>query len=225
MTLGRSLLLEKIRWTEEGWFCPASSGPCDQPMRKPAGKRLQHDWALSDDFSSAKLKITWKMLNHNDFSRVQTCNGELILRGEGEHPGCSPLVIAAGDTSYVCSVELDHPEAGEAGLVLVYSTLNFVGIGWNGKILQLYRNGRSYKQFELCAKHLRLFLRNLENDVAFYYKADDCDLIKINNVMAVGSMNATAYGGFSSLRPGLFATDGCEAVFCSFRYETESAGL
>lgn len=221
MTLGRSLLLERIEWTEDGWFRLHQTGSCDQPLQRPAGAEVTHNWQLSDCFTENRLSLSWKMLNRNDPGRITVGQEQLKLAACGGGPGEAPLVVASGDRSYQCSVRLEKPENCEAGLILIYDTNHFIAAGWDGHTLQLYRHGRKFESVAVTGARITLYLRNKEHDVAFYYSVDSGPVTKMNYVMATGSMNVSAYGGFSSLRPGLYAAGSGSAQFQSFEYHSE----
>lgn len=223
MSLGRSLLLERIEWTPDGWFRLAGGGPCTRPMRRPAGENTVSPWRLSDDFIAPCLALPWKMYGMNAFSRVKTGEGRLVLAGTGGTPGYSgPLVVSAGDHRYVVSVSLERPRGCEAGLILIYDEIHFAAAGWDGAMLTLYRHGEPYVRVPMDAERIRLFLRNDRHDAAFYIAAGDGEPKKLNYVIRTASMDASAYGGFSSLRPGLFVCGEGEGIFSDFRYETVS---
>ena len=219
--LGRSLLLEPIDWTADGWFHLHGHGDCTLPMKKPVGCWVQEPWELSDAFSSPHLKITWKMFGADHLFRVTTGNHQLQMEGEGTTPGNSfPLVLAVGDHSYVASVGIHRPENSEAGVILIYDERYYMAASWNGEKITVYGLGRPIVSVSATGKQLELFLRNKENEVAFYYAVDGGPITKINNVMAVHSMNNTAYGGNSSLRPGIFVSGAGKATFFDFQYHT-----
>lgn len=221
MGLGRSLLLEPVQWTSDGWFRLGSHGDCTLPMKKPVGTKLSEQWELSDSFQSTGLKLTWKMFSREHFSRIRTGNGFLVMDGEGNSPGNSaPLVISSGDCSYVVSVTMNRPRRCEAGLILIYDETHFVAASWDGTQIVLYRLGMPVASVSAAGQEIRLYLRNNRNEVAFYYEADGGPLKKLNYVVAVHSMNGTAYGGGCSLRPGLFASGEGQAFFSGFQYFT-----
>lgn len=219
--LGRSLLLEPIQWTADGWFRLSSHGNCSLPIKKPAGYPLPEQWELSDSFYSDSLKITWKMFGREHLSRVRTGDGILKLDGEGSSPGTSaPLVLSTGDCSYVVAVTVNRPERCEAGLILIYDESHFTAASWDGSRITLYRLGMPIASAPAVGQQLRLYLRNNQNEVAFYYSIDGGPLKKLNYVSAVHSMNGTAYGGGCTLRPGIFAFGEGRTVFSDFRYQT-----
>ena len=224
--LGRSLLLEPIQWTADGWFRLSSHGDCTLPIRKPAGRPLSDSWELSDHFDAQQLKLTWKMFGRERLSRVQTGGGMLKMDGEGDSPGVSaPLVLSSGDCSYVASVTVDRPDRCAAGLILIYDESHFTAASWDGSQVTLYRLGMPIVSVPAEGQKLRLYLRNDQNEAAFYCSIDGAPLRKLNYVIAVHSMNGTAYGGGNSLRPGLFAFGEGQAVFRDFRYDTRHALL
>lgn len=220
--LGRSLLLERIEWTDDGWFHLKRDGDCTLPMKKPAGSQVDEPWELSDDFSTENLKITWKMFGAEHFFRIKTGRHVLHLEGEGTTPGNSfPLVVASGDHSYVISVDIDKPESCGAGLILIYDDRYYTAASWNGEYITIYRLGASITSLPVKGEHIKMFMRNDENEVAFYYSVNGSSLKKINYVIPVHSMNNTAYGGNSCLRPGLFVYGKGKASFSDFQYYTK----
>lgn len=222
MNLGRSLLLEQIVWLEDNWFCLRGGTPCDAPLTKPSGKPSRVNWELSDRFDSSRLKITWKMFGKDELSRAQPGNRKLVLKAMGTTPGnSSPIVVSAGESTYVVSVCLEKPAGCEAGLIQIFDEQFFVSAGWDGEKLTIYRLGRKLAVIPASGERMLLKLRNYRHYVAFYYALDDKPLQKINYVINTEHMNAAAYGHFWSLRPGLFACGRGTAVFKDFQYNTK----
>ena len=215
MNQGRKVLLEPVVFTEDGW--PVIEGSCgaDLPRRKPAGWILEGKDSLSDSFEGP-LNPLWQMYGSVDYERAQAKNGILRLKAvRAESPGEShPLIMIPGDHSYCMETTLCKPDIGcEAGMILLYDPKHFGALSWKGDQVLLYRLGKILMKWDTRAEKLHIRMRNDRNYLAFYIGEDDRPMHKLNYVQNVEPMCAAAYGGFGSLRGGLFASGEGEAKF------------
>ena len=224
MNQGRKVLLEPVVFTDDGW--PVLAGPPGEETvrHKPAGKRLEGEDTLCDDFTGP-MNPLWQMYGAAEYDRVTAKDGRLTLKAEtAETPGCShPITIIPGDHSYQIDTTLDRPGEGcEAGLILIYDPQHFGALGWDGERVRLYRLGKVLTEVRVRAEKLRIRMRNEGNYLAFYLGEENHPFHKLNYVQNVEPMCAAAYGGFASLRAGLFAVGQGEAVFGPFIYRAMS---
>ena len=222
MNQGRKVLLEPVVFTEDGW--PVIEGGCsaEMPRKKPAGEALPCKDSLSDSFEKG-LHPLWLMYNAHDYGKLTAQNGILTMKAcQAPTPGHShPISISPGDHCYSVETTLYKPEEGcEAGVILFYDESYYGALGWKGDKLLLYRLGKVLMRFDVKAEKLKIKMRNDRHYVAFYIAEDDQPYRKLNYVQNVEPMCAAAYGGFASLRAGLYAVGEGEAKFGPFIYQS-----
>jgi xylan 1,4-beta-xylosidase len=223
-TLGRQTLLEPIEWTEDGWF-RATGGDLSQPIAKPRGGRPGPAAPpLSDDFSEDRIGTQWAFYKpeQNETERLEFVPGGLMLKGRGKTPADGgPLTCIVPDRSYEAEVSLDLIGQATGGLLLFYSDKAFVGLGFDGEALKVYQYAEdlNWARMPLQARSLRLRLTNLENIVSWSYSTDDGQTWRRHDTrMEVSGMHHNVFGGFLSLRIGLFATGDGAVRLRDFRY-------
>ena len=189
--------------------------------KKPAGEALPRKDSLSDSFENG-LNLLWLMYNARDFGRLSAKDGILTMKAcKAPNPGNShPIAILPGDHCYSVETTLYKPEEGcEAGVILFYDGPHFSALGWKDDQLLLYRLGGVLKRFDVKAEKIKIKMRNDRNYLAFYIAEDGQPYHKLNYVQNVEPMCAAAYGGFASLRAGLYAVGDGEAKFGPFTYK------
>jgi xylan 1,4-beta-xylosidase len=223
-TLGRQTLLEPIEWTEDGWF-RARGGDLSQPIGKPRGGLAGPSAPpLSDDFSEDRIGSQWSFYKpgQDEAARLQFVPGGLMLAGRGTSPAdCGPITCIVPDRSYEAEVSLDLVGAAAAGLLLFYSDKAFVGLGFDGEAVKVYHAAEElgWARNPLKARSLRLRLTNHENVTTWYYSTDEGQSwTRHDTRMEVSGMHHNVFGGFLSLRIGLFATGEGAVRLRDFRY-------
>ncbi|HZX78552.1 family 43 glycosylhydrolase [Lysobacter sp.] len=222
-TLGRQTLLDRVRWTDDGWFV-AEGGDLGQPMRKPAGTAVPHGMALSDSFDGRTLGPQWAFFDPapDEMERLSFDGQAMVLRGKGRRPAdSSPLTVIPGDTAYQAEVQMDIGPGATGGLVLFYSDRLYVGLGSNGKSFVMHRYGE-----ERPAQGLppgpggRLWLRvtNDRHIVTFHHSRDGRTWHKYDVQMEVSGYHHNVAGKFLSLRPGVYASGEGQVRLLDFRY-------
>ena len=127
----------------------------------------------------------------------------------GESPGESfPLLCIPSLHSYMAQVDIEMEEGAKGGLTLFYNENAFIGFSAD-KSHAYYSNSKHWQRpvhdFDSSGK-VSLRLLNQDGIVSFYYSIDGGKTWKKSDRGAdVTSMNHNAYGGFLSLRLGLFA--------------------
>lgn len=217
-SLGRKLLLSPVVFTEDNWFRIIQDA--EAATVKPAGKKDNVEDMLSDDFSGMVLKPKWKAWGEQKWSRYNLINGILAIRAEEEEIGKShPLTIITGDHSYEITVNVSTDGEGcKAGIILMYNEAIFNGISLERGKLIIYRLGKSLWEKEINTSSLWLRMRNNEQYLSFYYSMDGSKYWKLSPVINLVSQNNNAYGGFLSLRPGIFACGNGSGKFKNFVY-------
>ncbi|ESQ75153.1 hypothetical protein ABAC402_10820 [Asticcacaulis sp. AC402] len=229
-TLGRQMLLEPVRWRDDGWFesaHPDLSTPIPFATKANSAPLTQ----LSDDFSAARWGTQWSLQggDRNEFKeRVRLGNGGVVLKSKGETPNqTAPLTLITGDLAYGCEIEIERDAGAEAALLLWYNKSLFCGMGIGEGFHSMYRGGTQWK-IETYLKWVppqpklgRRFFMRLENDhhtVRIHYSPDGQTWTKFFMGFDVSGYHLNVAGDFLSLRPALVALGSGEVVFRNFKY-------
>ncbi|WHO40868.1 family 43 glycosylhydrolase [Sphingobium sp. AP49] len=228
-TLGRQTLLEPIEWTQDGWF-RALGGDLSRPLRKPRTARpALAAPGLSDDFSTDRMGVQWSFHQPaaDEAARARYGDRRLVLTGRGASPADSaPLTCIVGDRSYEAELSFDLVGDAEAGLLLFYNHKAFVGLGFTPDTLKLfeYSEELGWARKPLNGRSLRLRLRNEENVVTLFYSQDEGQSwTRHDSRMEVSGMHHNVFGGFLSLRLGIYAAGSGEVILRDFRYRGNPA--
>ncbi len=223
-TLGRQTLLEPIEWTEDGWF-KAKGGDLSKPLAKPAkSKPGPTGLALSDDFSRDRFGVQWSFHDPrpNEMRRVARGDKTLQLAGAGTSPADgSPLTCIVGDRSYQAEVTLELMGNGEAGLLLFYSRKAFVGIGFTPDELRVfqYAEEQTWARQKIATRRVRIRVTNDENVVTFHHSHDEGRTwTRLDTRMEVSGLNHNVFGGFLSLRIGIYSAGNGAVRLSDFAY-------
>jgi len=209
-TLGRQTLLEPIEWSADGWF-HAKGGTLSAPLPKPrGGLGGPSGFGLSDDFSSSKLGVQWSCFapGPDELRRLRYEQKSLVIEGKGASlADCSPLTCIVGDRSYEATVSLEITGDAQGGLALFYDSRAFVGVGFTGGEMLTYNYGQeqSWLRQKVSGRPIRLRLTNRSNVVTFHYSRDGMAWTQHPWQMEVSGYHQNVFGGFSSLRLGLFS--------------------
>lgn len=229
-TLGRQTLLEPIEWTGDGWF-RAMGGDLSRPLPKPAGGRAgAHGFALSDDFVTDRFGVQWCFHDPSpgEMARVVRDGGGLLLAGAGHSPAdSSPLTCVVGDRAYQAEVGLQVPAGGEGGLLLFYNHKAFVGLGFTADTVKVFQ----YAEEQVWARQphaggaLRVRLTNDGNVVTWHYSHDGGRTwIRHDTRMEVSGLNHNVFGGFLSLKVGLYSAGTQPVRMTGFAYRALATG-
>lgn len=223
-TLGRQTLLEPIEWTPDGWF-RTKGGDLSQPMRKPAKGRVGASVpALSDDFSHNQMGVQWSFhepaVGEADRGRYEP--GGLRIKSRGTSPSdSSPLTCTVGDRSYEAELSFDLIGDAEGGLLLFYNHKAFVGIGFTPTTLKIfeYSDELAWARRPHDTRTLRLRVRNDEHVVTQSFSFDEGQTwTRHDTRMEVSGMHHNVFGGFLSLKLGIYAAGKGEVRLRNFRY-------
>ena len=225
-TLGRQVLLEPVEWTADGWF-RAGGGDLSQPLRKPQPASTPQDGeALSDDFSRDRLGTQWCLFQPDagGLARIRRADGTLSLAGAGSSPADSaPLLCTVGDRSYEIEVTVDVPAGGEGGLLLFYSHKAFVGLGFTPEAVKNFQYAEEHPWARVPrppgAGPVRVRLGNDAHVLTWRYSFDGGRSWQLHPTrMEVSGIHHNVFGGFLSLRPGLYSCGRASVRFADFRY-------
>jgi xylan 1,4-beta-xylosidase len=229
-TLGRQTLLEPMEWTADGWF-RAKGGDLSKPLPKPrGGKAGPNGFALSDDFSKDRFGVQWSFHDPapDEMTRVRFAGGGLEIRGKGATPADStPLTCGVGDRSYEAEITLDLVGPAEGGLLLYYNPKAFVGLGFTPDTIKNYQYAeeQTWARRPHAISSVRVRLTNDANVITFRYSFDDGKTWTLHGTrMEVSGMHHNVFGGFLSLKVGVYAAGAGTVRLRDFRYHALPSG-
>lgn len=208
-TLGRQTLLEPMVWTRDGWP-RATGGSLSSPLPKPVKRSSgPSGFALSDDFSTDRFGTQWSFFNpgENERGRARYDNRALVISAKGTNPAdSSPLTLLVGDRSYEAEVTLDIDDGAQAGLTLFYSERMFCGIGFDTRQMLTFNYGQEqhWMRQDVPSRSVRLKVRNDQHVVTFHYAQGQGPWIKHPWQMEVSGFHHNVFGGFLSLKIGIY---------------------
>ena len=229
-TLGRQALLEPVEWTADGWF-RAKGGDLSMPLRKPLpASRPNAGTALSDDFSEDRIGTQWCLFQPNaeGLARIARAEHTLSLAGAGTSPADSaPLLCTVPDRSYEIEVTVDAPDDGEGGLLLFYNHKAFVGLGFARDAVKNFQYAEEHPWARVPRKTggpVRVRLTNDAHVLTWHYDFGDGNGWRLHPTrMEVSGIHQNVFGGFLSLRPGLYSAGKGTVRFRDFRYRSLDA--
>jgi beta-xylosidase len=223
-TLGRQCLLDPVTFTSDGWF-HMTGGDLSRPIGKPArGAALPHGMPLSDDFSAPlALGTKWAFFRPapDEAARVRVAGGALHFAGKGEAPSSgSPLLLTAGDPSYMFECDIEVPPGGRAGLILFYDDKLYAGLGFDEERFVTHQYGiERARPANPHGRRMRLRVTNRRHIVTFDTSGDGGRTWRrFDRGMEVSGYHHNVRGGFLMLRPGLYSSGAGEATFRDFRF-------
>jgi xylan 1,4-beta-xylosidase len=233
-TLGRQTLLVPISWTEDGWPILKPGIDPAKPIQKPGGMDIVHGQELSDTFQLSTLGNQWRFFNHASkwtglvytppiLKDVKVGGGSLKLKARGTSPRDGRLLLCIPvDHAYEISARVDQDGGNEAGLVLYYSPQCFTGIAiQKNHRVHFYRKGSSWSQqdpkmIKMVPRYLKI--RNMQHEVIFFCSEDGDSWHMFQHGVDVSGYHHNVFGGFLSLRAGLYASGKGWVTFRDFKY-------
>ena len=220
-TLGRCTLISPVTWTADAWPVVADDWPSgwEDPIAV--------NWPLSDEFEGSKLGIQWQSLGHFQPERYALSQGILEITALRDDPGQSyPLCINPQHRHYEVETELVLDGEVSAGLILFYNTRAFVSVGLSSDgtlakhLCMTPGDLRTHRRNRLpfSGKRIRLRLKNDHQDSSAYYAAPGDPWIKMESSEDISGLQHNVFGGFVSVRPGIYVTGKGKARFSYFRY-------
>jgi xylan 1,4-beta-xylosidase len=213
-----------VKWTSDGWF-HAEGSALSRPLPKPRGGRTSTaGFALSDDFSTQKLGVQWSFFNPgpDELRRVRFQDRSLVIKAKGSSAAdCSPLTIIVGDRSYEASVILEPSGGTQAGLVLFYNERAFCGIGFSPEQMLTYNYAEEQRWMRqgVPTKSVHIKVTNRLNIVTFFYSHDGKNWTQHPWQMEVSGYQHNAFGGFLSLKVGIYCAGDGEVTVRRFDYK------
>jgi xylan 1,4-beta-xylosidase len=153
--------------------------------------------------------------------RARYQDGMLIIRGKGVSArDCSPLTVTVGDHNYEASVLLDIADGAQGGLILFYNERCFCGVGFSAQQMFTYNYGeeQSWMRQDLATKVVHIRVTNRLNVVTFHYSHDGANWDQHPWQMEVSGFHHNVFGGFLSLKVGIYCAGQGEIMVKRFSY-------
>jgi xylan 1,4-beta-xylosidase len=219
-SLGRDTLMEPIAWTPDGWPQAPLGVRRSQPMPAPMGVQQRPMIPLSDDFTSPKLRVTWRPWSETEMSRFQVNRGSLLITAKGDSAGhSSPLTVMARDTSYSAQVTLKSQTDCGAAFGLFYNPDHCLFIELKSSAVQLYSGKQTLASQTWQGSTAYMKIVNQNNLADFLVSANGKDWQTLATAIDVSGYKTQVLGGFLSLRPALAASGTGFAQFGNFIYK------
>jgi xylan 1,4-beta-xylosidase len=227
-TLGRQPLLAPVEWTNDGWF-RVLGGDLSKPIKKPkGGKAGPAGYALSDDFSANRFGMPWSFHEPaaDEMTRASYGDKALTIAGSGTSPkDSSPLTCPVGDRAYEAEVTLELSGDVEAGLLIFYNHKAFVGVGFTPDMIKTYEFSEEMTWMRAQAKtsSVRVRVTNDHNVITYHYSHDGGKTWTLHGLrMEVSGMHHNIFGGFISLKIGVYCAGSGSATLRDFTYRAIS---
>ena len=220
-TMGRQTLMLPIEWTDDHWFRVPNGVNSSDAIRKPAGSAAVKNKGLSDDFSENKLGLQWQFFKNNFPDRIQFIDGHLELAARGNSfDESSPLLVNSADRKYEVQVEYTIENGMTAGLCLFYNELGNMRISVDTNRFAVFnqKNAKIREKNQL-GNHGFLRILDDENEISFYFSSDGKEWKRVERSIDATGFNHNVFGGFMSLRAGLFAFGKGKVKFGNFVYK------
>ena len=219
-TLGRQTLMLPVEWTKDHWFRVPEGVKSSDPIKIPAGESKVLADQFSDDFSGGELGLQWQFFKKYLPSRFELKNGELILKAEGNSfANSSPLLVNSADRKYEVQVEYTIEQGATAGLCLFYNEHGNLRISVDADRFTVFnQQNAKIRAKNGFGNHGFLRILNDENEISFYYSNDGKAWNRLERSIDATGFNHNVFGGFMSLRAGLFAFGEGKVRFDNFIY-------
>jgi len=205
-------------------------GDLSRPLPKPRGGRSSNSTpALSDDFLADRMGLQWAFHAEDAGAgnRASYVPDGLHVQAQGTSPADSPpLVCIVGDPFYEAEITLELTGEAEAGLLLFYNHKAFVGVGFTPTVLKTFQFSEELTWMRAAheARRMRFKVSNADNVVTWFHSHDDGATWTRNEMrMEVSGLHHNVFGGFLSLRVGVYVAGAGEAILRDFRYRALSA--
>jgi xylan 1,4-beta-xylosidase len=132
-----------------------------------------------------------------------------------------------GDRAYQVEVNLKLLGEAEAWILLFYNHKAFVGVGFTAETVKTFQYAEEQTWARLALKNdkVRVRLTNNRHVITFEYSHDNGSSWKLHPTrMEVAGINHNVFGGFLSLKIGIYCTGKGKSQITDFQYRaiTES---
>lgn len=220
-TLGRQTLMLPIEWTKDNWFRVPDGINSSSSIEIPGGTASKHDVGLSDDFTNDKLGLQWQFFKQYSPERFEIKKGELILKAEGKSfQDSSPILVNSADRKYEVQVEYTLDPGATAGMCLFYNEQGNLRVSVDAQNFAVYnQQNRKISERNELGSHGFLRILNDGNEISFYYSKNGLTWSRLERSIDATGFNHNVFGGFMSLRAGLFAFGEGDVRFDNFIYK------
>lgn len=146
----------------------------------------------------------------------------LELAGSGTSPlDSAPLTCGVTDRAYQVEVNLQLIGAAEAGLLLFYNHKAFIGVGFDADSIKSfqYAEEQTWARQPIKSGSVRVRLTNDHNVITYEYSHDQGKTWQRHpSRMEVSGMNHNVFGGFLSLKLGIYCVGKGKVQISDFRY-------
>ena len=217
--MGRSVLMEPVRWTKNGWLkLPPRTKPGD-PLPYPGGAAVSESMRLSDNFSGSRLGMQWQFYGPVPAGKYQQSHHRLILHATGSDMAeSSPMLCMAVGKSYSITAHVRAESGANAGLVLFYNPSEFISVGIGHGHLWYGIAGHIHNVATFAGNHAIVKIINSYNSVECFVGHPGHRLHRLLPALYAGGYTHQTFGGYLSLRPGLYCLGKGAAIFRNFNY-------
>lgn len=212
--MGRSTLLEGIKWTKDGWpvMEKKSKVSANTYTTKP-NTQLE-----SDNFNSTELKWQWCFWGLNNTNEYALENGALVLNGNNYNKRA--LMAIASVPDYEVSFKIRPVGNVETGVVLFYNEREYCGIGLkNDTIYGLSRGKKAWSEIPVKDCNY-LKLRVQKSTISLAYSHDGKNWIGYPHGFDVSGYHTNMFSGFFSLKPSVLCNGEGKVIIDNFNIKT-----
>jgi beta-xylosidase len=214
---GRHILIERIRWTEDGWFVT------ERDRENEGSFEVHYNEKVTDDnFDNAELNLQWQMTNEEEWGETnyKLGGGEFTFINKNEY--MQTLQVSPSDKDYEVQIELGNRSGQtEVGIAIWFTETHMAGIGIQGDmvILRSHHGGkRPIKGIE-GEKVRFLKIRLKDQCVNFSYSLDGIKWTMLGRSLEVSAYTHNVLGSASYLRPAIYTRGIGKASINSFKYK------
>ncbi len=190
-TVGRETALDKVNWTDDGWFVVNDKKGPSIENEAPDLPWTPYEENNFDDFDSDRLGFEWEFVRNPHWDKFSlTKNKGFVTIETGEHDLCerssyNTLVRRETELSFALSTKLDFEpvqNGQQAGITCYYGTNNHIKccmIYDNGLKVRVYENRNAEKSIvgeavlDDNAKTVYLKVRVIGQTREFFYSLDN----------------------------------------------------
>ena len=220
-SLGRQTLMLPVTWTNDNWFRINEGVKSDDKIKNPKGVLSENRTGLTDKFSGNKPGLQWQFFKDYAPERVEVKDNVMHFTAKGNSfENSSPLLVNSADRQYEIQVEYTIDPSVTAGLCLYYNELANARIAVDSTNFTVFnqKNAKIRKK-NLLGNHGFLRILNDDNEVSFYFSNDGKSWNRVERSLDMTGFNHNVFGGFLSLRAGLYAFGNGKVIFKNFVYK------
>lgn len=215
---GRHILIERVRWTEDGWIVTERDREKEGPFEVHLNEKI-----TDDNFDNAELDLQWHMTTEEagGETNYKLGGGEFTFINENEF--MQTLQANPSDKDYEVQIELGNRSGQtEVGIAVWYSETHMAGIGVLGNEVFVrahnFRRSNSPVNGVEGEKVRFLKIRFKGQCASFFYSTDGTNWAMYEASREMSAYTTNVLGGSSYLRPAIYVRGTGKASINSFRY-------